>query len=76
MRKPTSLQALHAFVLEHIDDAPLAKRTLLLRTLADVIGSASDAAQLREMADELDTIANKHGQLQLALRVGLKGGAP
>jgi hypothetical protein len=71
--KKTSLPALHAFVLEHLDSASVGKRVLLMRTLAEVIGDARDAAALNNMADELESVARRHSARQMQMRAILEG---
>lgn len=68
----TSISDLHGFVLETLPSAPVARRIRLLRTLAQVIGSAQLAGELRAEADDLQRAENRHSQLVLNFREAMK----
>jgi len=56
-----------AFALDHLKDEPVARRISLYRDLAEILASEKQAAKLRDLADELEDIERKAGQLRLGL---------
>jgi hypothetical protein len=63
-----SLTELHDFVLERVTEVPAARRVVLLRTLAVVIGSAELARELRAIATDLERIERRQKKLLLNFR--------
>lgn len=67
---PTDIGDLHCFVIERLPELPVARRIVLLNTLAEVIGSADLAGDLRREAAALAAIEQSHQQLLLKFRGG------
>lgn len=62
---PIDLLDLHSFVVEHIHEVPVARRIVLLRTLAEVVGSSQLAHELSVEASALEKIEEQHQQMLL-----------
>ncbi len=63
MSEPVNMAELHSFVLEGLPAVPTARRIVILRALAAVIGSADLAKKLRQEADDLETIEKQHAEI-------------
>jgi hypothetical protein len=63
MNDEVNIGDLHAFVMECLPKAPVARRISLLRTLAAVIGDARLATQLRDEARDLELIERQHAAI-------------
>lgn len=63
MPEDVNIGELHSFVLENLSKVPNARRVVLLRALAAVVGDAHVATKLRKEASELEVIEQQHQHL-------------
>ena len=70
------LTAISKFVLTRLEAEPVRERVKLYRALAEIVGTPKQHRELRALADELEGIERRHGELALDFKSACGGQAP